>query len=352
MPSRCGKQPPISPAPRSSVEKLLHAVFDTTIKELRACSRRLTNVYSSLGDELQLLDRLYYKNNNQHHSALFWRKTEETRRFGRRILEMDTSSLADDLRYSFFAEGAKNNPKVLKGSWSHVPHVKFVLYVLERSQACVELVKTTSKRLETTFGTLTTAMKSGSFIQMILLLTAITSRFGMLLNELQPALEELKNICSRQVRALDPKKLSVVLEHTAIITPEHHIPTSETTLKTNSTNPETELNNVEYFDEEDIRSSVARPSPDPASLHDPGSRIQRSNGLPATSSDTMTEYHDAELGDIPAVNDRSVDGAVPEFPDRLSDQPPAKRKIGSMTEVPKSKKKRIKDDIDDIFDRL
>ena len=80
----------------------MYGKIDAFLKDLRACAQRLAPVLSTLEDEMLILDRLYYKGSNQHRSALFWRKVEEMRRFGKRVLELQLGELIQSTRYAFY----------------------------------------------------------------------------------------------------------------------------------------------------------------------------------------------------------------------------------------------------------
>ena len=80
----------------------MHGRIDMLLKDLRSCAQRLAPLLSALEDEMRILERLYYKGRNQHRSALFWRKVEEMRRYGKRILELQSFEQMDSLRYSFY----------------------------------------------------------------------------------------------------------------------------------------------------------------------------------------------------------------------------------------------------------
>lgn len=101
------KPPVLNSTRRSALDASTYVKIDVVLKDLRTYSRRLTVVASSIKDELQLLERLYYKGRNQHRAALFWRKVAEMRRFGQRVSEMQLPSLTESLRYSFFGDGAQ-----------------------------------------------------------------------------------------------------------------------------------------------------------------------------------------------------------------------------------------------------
>lgn len=105
-------KPKLASKPRSSVNASQQSRIDAILKELRTSSHVLSPILSTFEDELRILERLYYKGRNQHRAALFWKKVQETRRFGQRLLEMQLVTLLDDLRYAFYdvspGDGNKN----------------------------------------------------------------------------------------------------------------------------------------------------------------------------------------------------------------------------------------------------
>lgn len=101
-PARYARQPKLQATKRSVANASLNVKCDSSLKELRSCSRQLSSILSCLEDELRLLERLYYKGVNQHRSAMFWHKVEEIRRLGARLLEVQLLDLTDGLRYSFY----------------------------------------------------------------------------------------------------------------------------------------------------------------------------------------------------------------------------------------------------------
>lgn len=76
--------------------------IDSALKDFKLCIRRIQTVFASFQVELQLLDRLYYRGNNQHRTALFWRRIIEARRYGNRILAMDIHTKLDGVRMLFW----------------------------------------------------------------------------------------------------------------------------------------------------------------------------------------------------------------------------------------------------------
>jgi len=104
---RLARSPPLSSSPRSSLDASHHRSINAVLKDLQTCSRRLHAALSTHRDELQILERLYYKGKNQHRSALFWKRVVEVRRYGHRLAEMAMPVVLDRLRSAFFGEKGK-----------------------------------------------------------------------------------------------------------------------------------------------------------------------------------------------------------------------------------------------------
>ena len=106
--ARYAKRPRLCSTPRSNVSQTVVRSADTILKELRASRRQLAALEPCLQDELLILERLYYKGVNQHRQAKFWKRVQELRRLGKRVLEIELLSLIDDLRYAFYVnEGSE-----------------------------------------------------------------------------------------------------------------------------------------------------------------------------------------------------------------------------------------------------
>lgn len=94
--------PSIKFAPRSSLDSRIHSAIDGVLKEFKAASRELQKIFASFRLELELLDRLFSKNKNQHRGAVFWRKVAEMRRFGRKLDNNKPDGLVEDSRRWFW----------------------------------------------------------------------------------------------------------------------------------------------------------------------------------------------------------------------------------------------------------
>ena len=94
--------PTVGFTPRLSLDSTVHSTVDNVLKELKTASRELQKIFVSFRLELELLDRLFYKNKNQHRGALFWRKVTEMRRFGHKLDNHKPDGLVEDARRWFW----------------------------------------------------------------------------------------------------------------------------------------------------------------------------------------------------------------------------------------------------------
>ncbi|KAF8845004.1 hypothetical protein BDN67DRAFT_962484 [Paxillus ammoniavirescens] len=215
---RCRATPAITFFPRNSLSSSHHKGIDGLLKDLKTCSRRLRAAMSSFTDELRILDRLYYKNKNQHRTALFFRRVPEIRRYGQRLVELDLSGRVDLLRASFVGLTSTTDQKALSKTWSHVPEQPYVSFVMERLVSCSTLVCKMRERLQEAYHHFTLAMQSGAFIQLIVLFAAISSRMSALSLELEEVLHLGASTCDRLLVILDPThesttKVGNICEH-------------------------------------------------------------------------------------------------------------------------------------------
>ncbi|KAJ8520389.1 hypothetical protein ONZ45_g2775 [Pleurotus djamor] len=181
------KLPNINYSPRSTLPDQAHSLVDTALKNLKSAHSRLQTAYSEFANELQILHRLYYKGYNQHRQALFWKRTTEVRAFSRRIDKADVGRIVDALRRSFFGPDARENPKLLRGSWSHIPDTHSLSSLLSRLTEIQKLFAKAHERFLAAYLHLSMAMQSGAFIQLIVVLAASVSRLNILVDEMLSA---------------------------------------------------------------------------------------------------------------------------------------------------------------------
>lgn len=87
---------------RSNLDGDACVVIDTVLKDLKLANRRIQAVSRSFQLEIQILSRLFYRGKNQHRTAIFWRRVDEVRRYGRRLQGMDIHSEVDSVRQTFW----------------------------------------------------------------------------------------------------------------------------------------------------------------------------------------------------------------------------------------------------------
>jgi hypothetical protein len=84
--------------------------------------------------ELFILDKLYYRNRNQHRSALFHRKFQELRRVLKRWQELGLAGLVDDVLKVF--RGTSKHA----GEWQYVPDGAYMAWFILRLQGATQLL--------------------------------------------------------------------------------------------------------------------------------------------------------------------------------------------------------------------
>lgn len=94
--------PPVSFSTRASLDASEHASIDSILKDLKTGTRHLHAVFSLYENEVQILQRLYYKGKNQHRSALFWKRLSEMKRYSERLDGLALLENVERLRSSFF----------------------------------------------------------------------------------------------------------------------------------------------------------------------------------------------------------------------------------------------------------
>lgn len=144
---------------RQSLNQSQHAGIDSILKDSKLHGRRFRTARETFTDELRILDRLYYKNKNQHRAALFWKRVVEMKRFAQRLRDTLQNDNLEDLKASFFgtteitrfarlhqiqADADQLSSKVFKGSWTHYPCASFVEAIAKRQCRYAQLLRKVS----------------------------------------------------------------------------------------------------------------------------------------------------------------------------------------------------------------
>ncbi|KAI0341705.1 hypothetical protein BDW22DRAFT_264895 [Trametopsis cervina] len=329
-------------SPRDSLAADKHSAVDGILKELKQCTRRLQTALASQHVDLQVLERLYYKGNNQHRTALFWRRVAEIRRLGRRLESADVHGLIESLRVSFWAsQESQQNAKLLKGPWLCYPDAKTAHLVLRRLIDCHMLVRHMHDHVTKAHNHFNLELQTGAFLQFILTLTAISSRVAVLLTEIQAAVELACQTICKLSYILDPSQGLKVPSWLKLITQTTSEPKSQPVLPVPAITAELD---------EDIGTTVtSKNTQDTSSGH-----IDNETSEAVLTPFEMSDFQFTK-SKPQAASSTIIRTVVRKETEKASPGPSLKRKekkrgTEDMAEPTKTKKKKKqKDEIDDIF---
>jgi len=162
---------------------------DAGLKSFKLLSRRLHTLLNTHATELQILQRLYYKNKNQHRGSLFWRKVVEIKRYSERFEQHKLHLLIDKFRYTFYGPGV-DNTNSLKGPWTHFPDANYISSTSKKIQNSVHLLEKTCQSCLKAYMSFHCSMQSAAFLPLFLMFIAISSRMRVLCSELQDVLQQ------------------------------------------------------------------------------------------------------------------------------------------------------------------
>lgn len=188
---------------RKSLDHSIYSSIDSFLKPLKGTSRRLQVVSTVLANETQLLQRIFYKGKNQHRSALFWRRAAEIRRYSERLRGIDLTDFVFRLRCSFFGEDALRNLNVLKGAWTLCPDVETLTRAQERCAEAQTLLAKFQARTMDAYNSFSISIQTGAFIQILLVLAAITARMNSIAQEYEETIGSLLQSIRRLRAALE-----------------------------------------------------------------------------------------------------------------------------------------------------
>ncbi|KAG8932351.1 hypothetical protein FRC02_001283 [Tulasnella sp. 418] len=209
-------------SPRSSVTPADHPALDSLLKDLRTCHRRLTNATKAQHEELRILERLYYKSNNQHRSSMLWKKMVEMRRIGGRLIEVNLPGIVETLRRGFYSEeviSATSGNKALKGPWTHVPDLQYLSQIAKRAEQIHVLLRKAEDVYLKCYDAFALSLQDTSFIVLSVTLMAITARLNHLVQECREALYSLSAAISGLKGILYPStpKAQLTLENVELV---------------------------------------------------------------------------------------------------------------------------------------
>ena len=89
------------PIPRAFIGSSQCRTIDSQLKSLKLITHRFQSSLTLHETELKILQRLIYRNSNQHRSALFWRNVAELHRYSERLGNLRFLDKIQSLRYIF-----------------------------------------------------------------------------------------------------------------------------------------------------------------------------------------------------------------------------------------------------------
>ncbi|CAE6517692.1 unnamed protein product [Rhizoctonia solani] len=325
------------------------------LKQLKSGNKNARSSQKLLFAEMHVLERVYYKGKNQHGLSLFWRSVVSVRRMSKRIYETNLPGLLETLGGMFHEEPFEGQ-KVFSGAWTRVPPSANVAQILERLLDIEVLLKSAVVSFQKAYRAFCLAMPNTAFLQLTIVLVSIVSRTSAVATTLlettlsiipsiyavfetqEPPKSLLNKISKRLKNALQtpsPEKLI-----TPPIKPSSHIPTPM---------------NLDDMDE-DLGFSIARtslppttvpalpPSPPAQVIIAPDSPTSPISPAPTTCLDIETTTPSSPLPAPPSQPPRAQI-----IPKNVPVEPAVHAAPVATSTKPKKKRKKTRDEIDDIF---
>ncbi|CAG8612320.1 14969_t:CDS:2, partial [Cetraspora pellucida] len=127
--------------------------------------------------EMNILERLYYKNKNQHKRAEYFRKIEEVRRIILRFKEMRIGELMSEFIGLFYGND-KN--QIHQRKWEYVPSREISLYVLNRANCATILMDKALKCYLDAYTNFRSLLCQAEFMPFALACLSVLARLNML----------------------------------------------------------------------------------------------------------------------------------------------------------------------------
>ncbi|KAF9582420.1 hypothetical protein BGW38_000230, partial [Lunasporangiospora selenospora] len=129
--------------------------------------------------ERALVERLYYKNKNQHRQARYFKRLGECRRIMARIMEVDINSLMDGLVQRFYG-GVRLKSLGKDSQWSTIPYRSGVAFLMNRIVSTIQLLRKLQWALQETYRSFYHLLSMEFFMSLALVSIGICSRLSVI----------------------------------------------------------------------------------------------------------------------------------------------------------------------------
>ncbi|ELU44873.1 hypothetical protein AG1IA_01096 [Rhizoctonia solani AG-1 IA] len=294
------------------------------LKQLKAGHKNARNVQKLLFTEMHVLERVYYKGKNQHGLSLFWRSVVSVRRMSTRIYETNVPGLLEVLAGMFHEEPFGGDiqtscrQKVFSGAWTRIPPVSSIAQILER------------------------LLDMGTLLQ-----AAIAAFQKAYRCEIRPPTSLLTRISKRF-----KKSQSIPAPDRLPTPPLNHVPEIRAPIYTNDDMDEdlglsVERNTVPWITPLSPNPVVQAPTPSPPT------NLTLSISPPPPDVETTTPLSPPSPSSSPSPPPTPLPSQPPRaqvVPRNIREEPPARAVSAVTTSTkPKKKRKKARDEIDDIF---
>ncbi|KAJ1309703.1 hypothetical protein OPQ81_006468 [Rhizoctonia solani] len=303
---------------------------------------------------MHLLERVYYKGKNQHGLSLFWRSVVSVRRMCARIHETNISGLLEVLG-GMFHEEPFGGQKVFSGAWTRVPPPVNLGQILERLLDIEILLKSAITAFQKAYRAFCLAMPNTAFLQLTIILVGIVSRSSAVASALLDVTSSIIPCVYAAFETLEPpkpllNKISKRLKKSAS-TPELNEPLERPTKTTSETATPMYMNDMD----EDLGLSIARSVPPPAVVPPllppvpaqitiiPDSPVSPVLSTMSLDIETATPFSP------PSQSPTSQPPRAQVTPKNVPEEPPAHAAPVATSTKLKKKRKKVRDEIDDIF---
>ncbi|KAG0305299.1 hypothetical protein BGZ97_001154 [Linnemannia gamsii] len=140
---------------------------------LRECFHK-----SEFWDEVAILDRMHYKNKNQHRQAGYFQRLNECRRIVARIKELNVAGLVDEFVQKFYS-GRSLKSLTSKSQWDSIPYRSTVAFMMTRIIGGILLLRKLQSALYETYGAFYQLMSKTQFMAFALIAIGLCSRLSL-----------------------------------------------------------------------------------------------------------------------------------------------------------------------------